>query len=65
MSELVFKITEDDTGAGCIAHAHDHSSVTAAGTREQLLALAHEDVLCHFDEGKASAVILENRPVAA
>lgn len=58
MSEIVFQITEDDTDGGFIASALGHSIVTEADTWEELRANVREAVLCHFDEGKAPAVVL-------
>jgi hypothetical protein len=61
MSEIVFEITEDDTDGGFIARALGHSIVTEADTWEELRANVREAVLCHFDEGKAPAVIRLHR----
>jgi hypothetical protein len=61
MSEIVFQITEDDTDGGFIAHALGHSIVTEADTWEELRANVREAVLCHFEEGKAPAVIRLHR----
>ena len=61
MSEIVFEITEDDTDGGFIASALGHSIVTEADTWEELRANVREAVLCHFDEGKAPAVIRLHR----
>jgi len=61
MSEIVFQITEDDTDGGFIARALGHSIVTEADTWEELRANVREAVLCHFDEGKALAVIRLHR----
>jgi hypothetical protein len=61
MSEIVFEITEDDTDGGFIANALGHSIVTEADTWEELRANVREAVLCHFDEGKAPAVIRLHR----
>jgi hypothetical protein len=61
MSEIVFQITEDDTDGGFIASALGHSIVTEADTWEELRANVREAVLCHFDEGKAPAVIRLHR----
>ncbi len=61
MSEIIFQITEDDTDGGFIARALGHSIVTEADTWEQLRANVREAVLCHFDEGKAPAVIRLHR----
>jgi hypothetical protein len=57
MSEIVFQITEDDTDGALIARALGHSIVTAADNWEQLRTNVRQAVLCHFDEGKAPAVI--------
>ena len=57
MSEIVFQITEDETDGGFIARALGHSIVTEADTWEELRVNVREAVLCHFDEGKAPAVI--------
>jgi len=56
MSEIVFQVTEDDTGGGFTARALGHSILTEADTWEQLRVNVREAVLCHFNEGKASAV---------
>ena len=61
MSEIVFQITEDDTDGGFIARALGYSIVTEADTWEELRANVREAVLCHFDEGKAPAVIRLHR----
>ena len=61
MSEIVFQIIEDDTDGGLIARALGHSIVTEADTWEQLRTNVREAVLCHFDEGKAPAVIRLHR----
>ena len=57
MSEIIFQITEDDTDGGFIARALGYSIVTEADTRDELRANVREAVLCHFDQGKAPAVI--------
>ena len=64
MSEIVFEITEDDTDGGFIARGLGHSIVTEADTWEELRANVREAVLCHFDEGKAPAVVLASRSEA-
>ena len=61
MSEIIFQITEDDTDGGFIARALGHSIVTEADTWDELRANVREAVLCHFDEGKAPAVIRLHR----
>jgi len=61
MREIVFQITEDDTDGGFIARALGCSIVTEADTWEELRANVREAVLCHFDEGKAPAVIRLHR----
>ena len=61
MSEIIFQVTEDDTDGGFIARALGHSIVTEADTWEELRANVREAVLCHFDEGKAPAVIRLHR----
>lgn len=61
MSEIIFQITEDDTDGGFIARALGHSIVTEADTWEELRTNVREAVLCHFDEGKAPAVIRLHR----
>jgi len=61
MSEIVGEITEDDTDGGFIANALGHSIVTEADTWEELRANVREAILCHFDEGKAPAVIRLHR----
>jgi len=61
MSEIVFQITEDDTDGGLIARALGYSIITEADTWEQLRANVREAVRCHFDEGKAPAVIRLHR----
>ena len=57
MSEIIFQVTEDEADGGFIARALGHSIVTEADTWEQLRANVREAVVCHFDEGKAPAVI--------
>jgi hypothetical protein len=61
MSEIIFQITEDETDGGFIASALGHSIVTEADTWAELRAQVREAVLCHFDEGKAPAVIRLHR----
>jgi hypothetical protein len=61
MSEIVFQISEDDTDGGFTARALGHSIVTEADTWEELRANVREAVRCHFDEGKAPAVIRLHR----
>jgi len=61
MSEVIFQITEDEADGGFVARALGHSIVTEADTWEQLRANVREAVLCHFDEGKAPAVIRLHR----
>ena len=61
MSEIVFEITEDNTDGGFIARALGHSIVTEADTWAELRANVREAVRCHFDEGKAPAVIRLHR----
>jgi hypothetical protein len=61
MSEIVFQITEDDADGGFIARALGYSIVTEADTWEALRANVREAVFCHFDEGKAPAVIRLHR----
>ena len=61
MSEIIFQITEDEADGGFVARALGHSIVTEADTWEQLRANVREAVLCHFDEGKAPAVIRLHR----
>ena len=57
MSEIVFEITEDASDGGFVARALDYSIVTEADTWEDMRANVREAVICHFDEGKAPAVI--------
>lgn len=57
MSEIVFEITEDDADGGFIGRALGHSIVTEADTWEELRTNVRDAVLCHFDEGKAPALI--------
>ncbi len=57
----MFAITEDDTDGGFIARALGHSIITEADTWEELRANVREAVLCHFEEGKAPAVIRLHR----
>ena len=61
MSEIIFQITQDDADGGFIANALGYSIVTEADTWEELRANVREAVLCHFDEGKAPAVIRLHR----
>ena len=61
MSEIVFEITEDASDGGFVARALDYSIVTEADTWEDLRANVREAVICHFDEGKAPAVIRLHR----
>jgi hypothetical protein len=61
MGEIVFEITEDDADGGFTARALGDSIVTEADTWEKLRVNVREAVLCHFDEGKAPAVIRLHR----
>ena len=61
MSEIVFEITEENSDGGFVARALGHSIVTEADTWEELRANVREAVRCHFDEGKAPAVIRLHR----
>jgi hypothetical protein len=60
-SEIIFEVTEDETEGGFTAAALGHSIVTEADTWAELRANVREAVLCHFDEGKAPAVIRLHR----
>ena len=60
-SEIIFEITEDEVDGGFTACALGHSIVTEADTWEELRSNVREAVLCHFDEGKAPAVIRLHR----
>ena len=57
----MFEISEDATDGGFIARALGYSIVTEAGTWEALRTNVREAVHCHFDEGKAPAVIRLHR----
>jgi len=61
MSEIIFQVTEDEVDGGLIASALGYAIVTEADTWEELRANVREAVLCHFDEGKAPAVIRLHR----
>ncbi|MCL4787981.1 MAG: 2-oxoisovalerate dehydrogenase [Verrucomicrobia bacterium] len=61
MNEIIFHVTEDETDGGFIARALGHSIVTEADTWEELRTNVREAVRCHFDEGKAPAVIRLHR----
>jgi hypothetical protein len=61
MSEIIFQVMEDESGGGFIARALGYSIVTEADTWDELRANVREAVLCHFDEGKAPAVIRLHR----
>ncbi|MGD0815503.1 MAG: 2-oxoisovalerate dehydrogenase [Verrucomicrobiota bacterium] len=54
-------VNEDGNYGGFIVRALGHSIVTEADTWEELRANVREAVLCHFDEGKAPAVIRLHR----
>jgi len=54
-------VTEDEVDGGLIASALGYAIVTEADTWEELRANVREAVLCHFDEGKAPAVIRLHR----
>jgi hypothetical protein len=60
-SEIIFEVSEDAVDGGFTASALGHSIVTEAETWDELRANAREAVLCHFDEGKAPAVIRLHR----
>ena len=60
-SEIIFEVAEDDTDGGFVARALGHSIVTEADTWDDLRVNVREAVLCHFDEGKAPAVIRLHR----
>lgn len=61
MSEIIFEITGDEADGGFTASALGHAIVTEADTWELLRANVREAVLCHFDEGKAPAIIRLHR----
>jgi len=61
MSEIIFQVIEDESDDGFIARALGYSIVTEADTWDELRANVREAVLCHFDEGKAPAVIRLHR----
>jgi hypothetical protein len=63
VSEVIFEVTQDETDGGFIARALGHSIVTEADTWSLLRSNVREAVLCHFDEGKAPAVIRLHRVV--
>ena len=63
MSEIIFQVTEDEIDGGFIAKALGPSIVTEADTWSSLRKNVREAVLCHFDEGKAPAVIRLHRIV--
>jgi hypothetical protein len=54
---------EDESNGGFIARALGYSIVTEADTWAELRANVREAVLCHFDQGKAPAVIRLHRVV--
>jgi len=58
--ELIFEIRDAEEGGFC-ARALGHAIFTEADTWEELRANVREAVLCHFDEGKAPAVIRLHR----
>ena len=60
-SEIIFEVSEDEVDGGFTASALGHSIVTEADTWEELRANVREAVLCHFDEGRAPAVIRLHR----
>ena len=60
-SEIIFEVTEDDADGGFTACALGHSIVTEADTWDDLRVNVRDAVLCHFDEGKAPAVIRLHR----
>jgi hypothetical protein len=61
MNEIIFHVTEDEADGGFIARALGQSIITEADTWEQLRANVREAVRCHFEEGKAPAVIRLHR----
>jgi hypothetical protein len=61
MNEIIFQVTEDEADGGFIARALGESIVTEADTWEQLRSNVREAVRCHFEEGKAPAVIRLHR----
>ena len=61
MKELIFEITEDESEGGFVARALGYSIITQADTWEMLRGNVREAVRCHFDEGKAPAVIRLHR----
>jgi hypothetical protein len=63
VSEIIFQVTEDEIDGGFIAKALGHSIVTEADTWPSLRKNVREAVLCHFDEGKAPALIRLHRIV--
>jgi hypothetical protein len=60
-SEIIFEVAEDESEGGFTASALGYSIVTEADTWAELRANVREAVLCHFDEGKAPAVIRLHR----
>ncbi len=63
ISEIIFQVTEDESDGGFTARALGHAIVTEADTWAQLRVNVREAVLCHFDEGRAPAVIRLHRVV--
>jgi hypothetical protein len=61
MSGIIFQVIEDEADGGFIARALGYSIVTEADTWDELRASVREAVLCHFEEGKAPAVIRLHR----
>ncbi len=48
-TEIIFEVREADEG-GYWAKALGESIVTEAGTWDELIAMARDAVICHFDE---------------
>lgn len=61
MTEIIFEVREEEVEGGFVARALGHSIVTQADTWEVLRTNVRDAVRCHFEEGKAPAVIRLHR----
>jgi len=56
MSEIVFQVEAAPEG-GFTARALGHSIFTEADTREQLVDMVREAVMCHFDQAERPSLV--------
>jgi hypothetical protein len=56
MSEIIFKVREDEIEGGYIAIALGHATATEATSLEELRGMVREAVQCHFGDGAAGVL---------